>query len=535
MTGNRSTLAVVAVVLILAAGVVPSVAMGQAGNETTATSTATPITTETPGDGLTSEARVAIQQPEYLGSTQTVADGGRTVHVFEAQKVEVQPQNFDNSDVIGFGVSEGPGELSYDAQMDQFIFDSRGETGTFEVYWEVEEQIQTGNGVETARTRYTATLRSDSNATYRHLTQSELNNDESGAANWSEWEDTLQSIYGDDVDVEQKTQKAAELLRLANKPLAALSGEFSGLLLALFITLGGMLLLALIGVLHLAARWTDIKYINRFESLKAEERDVDKRLSDLDWREKMRSVAKWDWNDWFGDYTARSYREVGETPFDGMKELLASRRPKNLIDHRLQCMAVDGYVGVVERDDVATDGGDGDSEPAIISARVEEERYVDEGAETFDISDPSDEFIAALDWESNVLWSYSLSETDATPEDIHVEQAPIELEELVEALGAETRDFDSRQHWGQYLLEFVQFVRDHEFCDEEGRPDDIQFVMAEWMDVDDFLADAFDMPHFKAESEAIEWAVKQSDPVEQADNRVNTVTEGRDLDLSMGD
>ena len=476
-------------------------------------------------------ARLAISQPEYVGSINTLTDGGRTVYVINAKRVEVQPQNFDHEDVVGFGVAEGPGTLSYDNQMGEFVFKTNGEVGTFQLYWEVEEPVQTDSGVETARTRYTATVRAESNATYRHVTKSELAGSNSAAQNWSAWESALQSIYGENVDVEQKTQKAQELLRLSHNPLEALSGNFTGLLLAMFITLGGMMLLALIGVLHLAARWTDIKYINRFESLKAEERDVDKRLSDLDWREKMRSVAKWDWNDWFGDYAARAYRRIDSTPYKGMKRLLSVRRPRNLVDHRAQAMLTDGYDAVVGRDDAVTDGGAGDGTRPIVSAQLVQTDYAGEDADTVEPTDGDEweEFIDELDWESDVLWSYSLAESSASPEDITVEQAPIALEDLVEALGTETRDFDSRQQWGRYLLEFVEFVRDHEFCDEGGKPDDIQFVLNEWMDTDDFLADAFDLPHFKAESEALEWAVKHSDPVEEANSRVRKKTKGIDL------
>lgn len=485
-----------------------------------------------PAEPLGKPATVAVSQPDYHGSTNTETRDGETVHIVNAQRVEIQPQNFNNDNVVGFGISEGPGDLSYDNQMDEFVFETNGEVGTFKLYWEVEERVRVGNETEMARTRYTATVRADSNATYRHLTQSEVEQRNGDAQNWSAWESALTGIYGDDVNVEQKTQKAESLLRLYAHPLAALSGDFTGLLLALFITLGGMVLLALIGVLHLAARWTDIKYINRFESLKAEERDVDKRLSDLDWREKMRSVAKWDWNDWFGDYASRAYRRISSTPYKGMKKLLSVRRPRNLVDHRAQAMLHDGYVAVVKRDDVATDGGAASADRPIVNAELVHEGYVDDDAETIDPTDDNwDGFLDVLDWGSDALWSYSLAESDASPEDIHVEQAPLALEDLVDALGTETRDFDSRQHWGTYLLEFVEFVRDHEFCDEEGSPDDIQFVLNEWMDTDDFLADAFDLPHFKAESEALEWAVKHSDPVEEADQRVKTATEGRHSDL----
>lgn len=153
-------------------------------------------------------------------------------------------------------------------------------------------------------------------------------------------------------------------------------------------------------------------------------------------------------------------------------------------------------------------------------------RTADADGETVDISDPTEEFLDALDWQSQTLWNYNLTQSSASPDDISVEQGPVTLEELSEALGAELTHFDSRQHWGKYLLEFVEYVREHDFTDTEGSPDDIQFILSQWMDEGDMLGDAFDLPHFKAESEAIEWAVEHSDPVQEAERTVENVQRG---------
>ncbi|RLM32631.1 hypothetical protein [Haloarcula sp. Atlit-120R] len=475
------------------------------------------------------QASVAIETPGYVGETSTLRQNNETIYVMNGTQATLQPQNFDAENVIGFGVVGSQGQLTFNDRMGVFEYDTNGVVGSAELYWEVEEQVRTDNGTETVRTRYVTTVRSEGNTSYEHYQSGEIDEMRTDAANWSEWESSLVGIYGSGVDIQQQTQKAVELSKLANNPLAALSGNFTGLVVALFVSLGGLLILALFGTFHLVTRFSDIQYIHRSESLKAEEKDIDDKARELNWREKMRSVAKWDWSDFFGDLVARAYQAIGRTPFDGLKRLVAARRPRNLVDHRIQAMGHDGYVGVVEREDVSADGGD-DSERAIIDARVARSETVADDVETVDLTgldeDEHEQFLEALDWNDQTLWNYDLSDTDATPADITVEQAPMSLEELSDALGADLMQFDSRQHWGQYLLEFVQFVREHDICDNEGRPDDIQLVLNEWMDADDMLSDGFELPHFKAESEALEWAVQHSDPVEEADRTIENVKNG---------
>ena len=481
-------------------------------------------------DGPTArQATVAIETPEYVGDASTLRQNNETIYVMNGTEATIQAQNFDAENVIGFGVVGSQGQLAYDDRMGVFEYDTGGVVGSAELYWEVEETVRTSDGTETVRTRYVATVRSQSNATYEHYQSGEIEQMRTDAGNWSEWETSLVEIYGSGVDIEQQTQKAVELSKLANNPLAALSGNFTGLVVALFISLGGLLILALFGTFHLVTRFSDIRYIHRSESLKADEKDIDDKARELNWREKMRSVAKWDWSDFFGDLVARAYQAIGRTPFDGLKRLVAARRPQNLVDHRIQAMGHDGYVGVVEREDVSADGGDS-GERAIVEARVARAEGVAEDAETVNLNslgeDEHEQFLDVLNWNDQTLWNYDLTDTDASPADISVEQAPLSLEELSDALGADLMQFDSREHWGQYLLEFVQFVREHDICDNEGRPDDIQLVLNEWMDADDMLSDGFELPHFKAESEAIEWAVKHSDPVEEADRTIENVTNG---------
>jgi len=528
---TRQTLRLLSVaallVVAMAAGVggVAAVETGavhqQSGNQTAADSVGPE----------TRQAQVAVDVPDYVDEPRTIAGNGSQTIVVEHTGAELAPQNFGADNVIGYGVESGAGDLSYEDQFGTFEYDSGGVVGTTTLYWEVEEEVRVGNETREVRTRYTTRIRTTSNTTYEHYSQGEISEMRSDAANWSEWERTMFSIWGSDANINDKTQIAAELSKLRANPLSALTGQFSGLLLSLFITLGGLLILGLFGAFHLVSRFSDMKYINRNESLKADEKALDDKHAELDWREKMRSVARWDWTDFFGDLTARSYQSIGETSYKGMKRLQAVRRPRNIIEHRVQAMAQDGYVGVVERDDVATDGGDGDADAGpIVDAQVVRRDDVADGDETVELDDYPSEFIDALDWDSQTIRSYDLSNSDATPADIHVEQAPVTLEELTDDLGADLRQFDSREEWGQYLLEFITYVRGHEFCDSEGRPDDIQFILNEWLDADDMLSDGFDIPHFGYEAEAIEWAVKHSDPVEEAERTIDDIQRGVDPD-----
>jgi len=511
MTWTRLTAVLLIVTSAIAGGALP--AMGELG---------------------TQPAQLAIEQPDYISEDVTQSKvNGTHVYTVHTGEVDINPQNFNSSQVVGYGVEENAGRLTFDDRMGVFQFNSQGNEGTFTLYWEVREKrtVEDGNNtsVETVRTRYSAIIKVSSNATYQHIPAGDLDQQREDAANWSAFESELKNIAGSEVDVEEKTQLALDMLNLRLNPLSALSGNFTGILLALFITLSGLLVLALFGGFHLVTRLSDIKYRNRTESLKAEEDEINEKLAELNLREKKQALQNMDWNDIFDDdYRARAFRDaLGETVFDGAVRLQTLVLPEHIIHDRLQAMSQAGYVGVVDREDVATDGGDGDGQPAITNAELASEDNVDEDAETVDLSQPSDEFIHALDWSDTELRSFDLPNADVDPDELVTKSRPMDLEELMEELEVQRQDFDTPEEFGEYLAEFIQSVRSHDYTDDDGSPNELRYTLNTFLQLAQIMRDRQGVPLFDLLGDAVERALVDHDPVKDAEETVKDVEAGK--------
>ena len=491
-------------------------------------------------------ADLAVQQPDYVdGEVRTQRTDDRTVYIAQAGDLTIAPQNFGNGTVVDFGVETDAGQLTYNEAFDTYEFSAEGETGSFELYWSVEEtrQVTENNTTltETVRTRYTAVIRVESIPDVQHISNAEYEQTQEDAANWSAFQGELEGIFGQGVDTELRTQEAVNLLLLRHEPLSALSGGFSSTLL-LLVGVGGPggLLVGLLWLAwHLWTRRDDIRYRNKQESLKPAKEGLDDMLATLQDEERRRELQNLDWNDIIpDDRVARAMREIfGETVFDGVVRLQELLLPEKLVRDRLRVMGANDYVGVYTR--AVTDGGDGDDEVGEIvleSADVIQRGTDHDHEETLDLQSASgdifDAYVAALDWDDPDLRAFDLAGADLPTldgEDVRgsaVEMEGMDLEELMTELDVQGRDFDTPDVWGEYLLEFVESVRASPYCDEHGRPDTTRYVLNNWLQVSQTLRDRHDFPLMEFTGDAIERALLDIDPVAEAEETVRSIERG---------
>lgn len=178
----------------------------------------------------TSDAELAIEQSEYIKQgVGTARADNSTVYIVHDSTIELKPQNFDTSNVVGFGVLTDAGELSYNERMGTYRFSAGNNTGTFELYWEVEQRrlVQQNNSTttQTVRKRYTATIRVDSTKAYQHIPAGSLQDIRQDAKNWESWESSLKSIWGPDVNIQKKTQISVNWNKAAANPTKVLGGS----------------------------------------------------------------------------------------------------------------------------------------------------------------------------------------------------------------------------------------------------------------------------------------------------------------------
>lgn len=509
--------------------------------------------TATSGVALTEyDAELAVEHPSYIDEdvTQTASDD-RPVYELQYQEAQIKPQNFDTDDVVTFGVEEQEGTLTYDDEMDLYQFDSGGYNGTFTAYWEVEHvrevEVDGGNETqeETVRERYVADIRVEDTEDYTHIPVAEREDEMEAAANWYEWERAMYDVWGAGADIEQKTQLAVDLSHLRANPASALAGGYTDTWVLLVIGGAGanLVVLTLAGA-HLWVRRDDIRMRLRMHSIRSEEHEADEKLSQLDYEERIRKAARLDWNDLWDDATARKYRELAETPFRAILKLTGARTPRNLVSHRLQAMGQEGYVGVVDRnpdafdlDDEDEDGGEGDTpEPEFGTVDIVPGDLVSEDDHTVALTRQSEDFdealfeavLDAVDYNNREIREFDLLGADIDADDIEVEETVADIEELMDEMNAQRQDFDSPDEWAELLLDFVEFVRNHDYCDEHGSPREVQYIVNEWLDTDDYLADAVGFPQFKFESEALRRAIEiERDPLAEAEATVKNVESGK--------
>lgn len=503
----------------------------------------------------TRPADLAIEQPHYIdGDVSRSSANGTTVYEAEGDRLLLSPQNFAPGDVVSSGVEESAGELSLDKDLGVYTF-KPSKDGSYNVYWTVEETRQTttpsgnstANGTaanattsstetETVRVQYTAVLRVET-GDRQHIPAGELEAQREAAANWSEFEGAVKSeeVAGPDADMGEESQLAVNLLKLRHHPASALTGNFTQILLSLFITLGGLFVLLLFVVYHYLSRRSDIKFRHKRESLDAERADLEDQLLEAEERERLSALEGMDWNDIFPDDVARAFREAfGETVLDGFLELQESLLPSNLIRDRLEAMS-DEYVAVVEREDVATDGGEDVDESDDVAARIvdAEVRPADEledvdDVETVGLEEPSEDLVDALEWDDPELRSFDLPAQELDQSEFSTTLEGATLEELIQEYDVEMRQFENnREVFAEYLLEFLTSVHEHEFTDEEGRVRPIRYALNLFLRTSRLLDERHETPLAAYQSEHIAFLLANYDHDEEVSEYVNDVSEGR--------
>jgi len=491
-------------------------------------------------------ADLTVRHPSWMDAEMgTAQTNDSTVYVVQHDRVRIQPQNFDAENVVGFGVETTSGELTYDDGLGLFVFESAGETGTFKLYWEVETQrVVTQNNsttTQTVRERYTAVVRVEQAQSYRHVSDSEYEQTEDDAANWSSFASSVREIAGDDANMEQQTQKAVNLLRLSADPFAALTGSYTTtwLLLVGFGGVGSILVTFTIAAWHIWTRRHDIKYRFREETVKAEAKDLDDRLAEYTRTERQNALQNMDWQDIIeDDHVARAMRDtLGETVFDGAVRLQELLLPEKLVRDRLAAMGENGYVGLVVYEPVATDGGgdaptgvDGDDRRLVSADLAHKDELGDEGpenGEVVDLAAPPEAFVDALDWTHPDLVSFDLVGA-SSPVDSQVTVDELDLDALVDELDAQRQAFDDPDLYGQYLLQFVEDVRESDYCDEQGYPDSTRYVLNNWLQICQTTTQKFEVPLLEYLGDGVERALIMHDPLAEADDAVRDIQRGVD-------
>lgn len=466
-------------------------------------------------------ANLYIEQPTYIDNAVTVNDSGKLpVYRVKGERIRMTPQNFDTEDVVDFGVAAGGATLDFDSRSAEYVLRPSNTNGSIRLFWIVEEErlvnrtvtrnnsTTTVQETDTVRVKYEAVVTVE-RTDYAHLPRNRIQQMRSDAENWTSLVDEIKSerIAGPNANVEDELESALSYLRLLHHPLTALTGEFTAILLSLFITLGGLLVLALFGLYHIWATRFEKAYVHRIESLEAEREDIDQSRDELIREKREKILANLDWQDLgFPDHVAAAFRQsFGETVLEGWMALQEMLLPEMIIRDRLEAMGKVGYEAAIDYDDVATDGGeDEEAVRAMSSARIlprevpadvrdDEERVAIDDLE----GDSMDQLVEAVSWDDEELLAFSLPDADLERDELssvlesqNYEQLIAKIEEQV----GEGKAFDNREEYLEYLVQFAVDIRMHEFTDEHGAPKPVRYMLETWLKVAQITSDRYNFP-----------------------------------------
>lgn len=462
-------------------------------------------------------ADIAVEQPHYIeGGVTTTSTNGSTVYRASGPVVRIQPQNFDGSNVTesGIGTTGANATLSYDQDMQVYTLET-SENATIELYWVVREGVQVGNSTEVRDVRYEAQLRVQQ-TDIEHVQAGTIDQYRSDAANWSAFEAGVREVVGNGANIEQEAQTAINLLDLKYNPLSALTGEFTGLLVTLFITIPGLVIVLLAVGGHLVSRRKDITEQRRQRQLDAERAELEDELDAFEEHERLSALEGMDWNDIFDDATARAFREhLGETVLDGWLTIQSVLTPETLVRDRLRAMS-DTHVAVEEP---APDGGAGEGPSWTLVPWGETAEDTDAAVQ--ELAEPSDEVVDGIDWDDPELREFDLSAADI--------EHSLEIETLTEELDIDTtRNFDSEEAFTEYLVEFLDTVVGHDYTDADGRVRPMRHALNLWLRTLRVVGEREGVPTARYSAEHVESLLRSYDSESQIAKWVNRVETGQE-------
>jgi hypothetical protein len=446
------------------------------------------------GSIATQDANIAIEQPHYVDSEVTTNETENGTTYFAAGGVvDIVPQNFNDSQVVEYGVDNG--DLTHDPQTGEYRLHTNGESGPYDVYWVVAERVEVNTGNNSTRTdlrkvRYQATVQIQ-NAGYHHVADSEYSQLEEDAANWTEVEATFRDIGPSSMGINEKLQKAVDAFKFLSNPFSALTGNFTAAVILLTFTNGGRLLLVLLLILPTAAAAPVFVKYRRLRADVPEIESLDQEKMRI-WREQRKQLLT--------EVTPHDLDLESRTADKLMERLGQNIRQINNKIFRaidwpvmkrvlLQAMGANGYQASITR------GSDGE----IASAHIREPDAPDaqpdggEEVEIVDLSEPSDELVAAI---PNDELSTTALNSEVSIEDIDSPLQDGDLDaEWISQQGIEfPDDFESRSDLAEALGACMQAAVAHDYTDAHGNIKPERSLMNTLHVIMTSTAERFDVP-----------------------------------------
>jgi|GEM_PF-463528 len=495
----------------------------------------------------TRSAEVAVETPADLPEASQATQDGRPLYEAEAGPLELHPQNFDSGDVVDYGITESNASLAYESEFGQYRLDP-GTSGTFEAFWIVSETVATDNGTDTVQVRYEALIRV-ANADSVTMTGASLDRLRDDAGQWREFNSTTldelmeyDSLYAPEPqDREDLLSKMENAYKNQHNIFAQFSGNISMIVILMVTTLGGLLFLALLGIYHLTTVSSLWGRLNRFRTTEKVEGEVAERIQAVDKKERQLVLENTDIQEIPGisDREAAAFRDAidGVSVRDAKEHLDATvLNPAALTLDRLHAMGACGYRARLTADG---DGYDVD----ILDEDAVRGLDLDEVTDPNQLSDSDDEWLVDLasmsadmdrlildeldEWGTGPIAEFDLVSAEFDPGAVSYNFDTLDVESLMDDLGADETRFEDPAHFGQILRELAEHVRQHPYTDGEGATDPVRATLERLLKVNGILADEHHVADAESQRQAVERALIEDDPGERVSKTIRDVKSGR--------
>jgi hypothetical protein len=473
----------------------------------------------------TKRADLKVYQPHYVKGGVTTEDAGNyTVYTARGRVLELQPRNFAVDGVTDVSIKEDAGSIRYDADRRVWVFDTKGNDGTFTITFTVDEVRQ--KNVE--RNNTTVTVNESVTNHYRavvkvkktdlaHVSTSRVEELKRDAENWSEVEDLYGSVGSPHKPLEKKLQFGATLVDAWNNPGKALSGDFGMAVQAVFFSAGGLILFILIMLPNVVRNRKLRKENKELKEKIGDYEAIEDALDDVFTHKRKRYLKEKSWNDWFDDRTAAWLRNNFEPePWSGFRRLLTMLSPGHLNGIVASAMLDSGkYVAVVEDDPDSEYAPDGGEDVVDVSRDVVDARMVDVDDPTVDVDeleqglDEYERLVATSDkittdvarqFDAATLDSEVLRSSDVELRSgaLPVANVPDADADLVERLNVSIpEDFETREHFADVLATIIQKVAASEYATDDGEIDPQRDLANFLMGFSSIAGEAYNQPYFR--------------------------------------
>lgn len=484
-------------------------------------------------------ADLVVEQPHYIdGDTSRSSSNGTAVYKAAGAELKLYPQNFDGANVVNYGSTTGNASLSYDRQTGAYTFTPE-QTGTYELYFIVEREVLLSDGNATAEngtvanetetvmreSRYEARVRVTGGLDLVHRSEGSLEETRAAASNWREFNSTIhqRDLVGG-AGLDRSLSEMISWYELRKHPQEALTGGVVG-----FLILGFTTTAIIVPVFFLGWHTKAVGYLRRElqtqEAIKNEEGTAKDAVAELEQREDKQAAQTTMWTDLpgFDDQIAAAFREMfGPTEHDGFVEFLPAIMPRVVVRDRLQAMGHDGWVAVID---------ERDADDQITRVTLDQRDTVAEDADVVELADADDETLSrvrdALEtWDDPALNEFDLTDVDFDADAVSTEFERLDFDEVAERLEADMRHFESEGAFGEYLKEFLDHLMQSPEVDDEGRPDDVRYVMSHFLKVSQRLDGTHNYPVVAWVREEIERSLKDFSAEDHAKTAIREIEVG---------